>query len=42
MLTPLAESRVDRACSDRLALNEVNWLGEPECLYVETLAWLGG
>ena len=37
-LTPLPESRAGRACSDRLALTQLTWLGEQKCLYGEKLA----
>ena len=38
----LSNHKSARACSDRLALTELTLLGEPECLYGEKLARLGG
>ena len=38
----LSNDNSARACSDRLALTELIWLGEPKCLYGEKLAQLGG
>ena len=38
----LSNGNSARACSDRLALTELTWLGESKCLYGEKLAWLGG
>ena len=38
----LSNDNSARACSDRLALTELTQLGEPKCLYGETLARLGG
>ena len=43
-LTPLPESTADRFNFDHalIVLTELTWLGEPKCLYGETLARLGG